>query len=323
VTNELSSPVSHIRDLCSPQDLLPVADVIEQCFAATLDEDGRDFIRQLRKAGRAALSEERSPYIREQELYPLRGFVWLDHDQIVGNLSLIPFIFRDHSYHLIANVAVLPQYRNQGIGRALTQHAIDHIRKFGSNEIWLQVREDNPIAQHLYQTLGFQERCRRDTWLLDAHQPLLSMKTSNLVITARRSSDWKSQLEWLENTYPKDVTWNFYLEESRFEPGFWNGLQNLIKANVLHHWAVRRDDRLLGLATWEATRHYADVLWLSVDPEVREIAIDALLQYFRCDFFSIRPIQINYPANEARQAFFDNAFKLQHTLIWMKLASQA
>jgi ribosomal protein S18 acetylase RimI-like enzyme len=321
VTTELSSNVSHIRNLCSPQDLLPVADVIEQCFAATMDEDGRDFIRQLRKAGRAALSDDRSTLIKEQDLYPLRGFVWLDHDQIVGNLSLIPFTFHDHTYHLIANVAVLPQFRNQGIGRALTEYAIEHIRRSGSNEIWLQVRDDNPVAQHLYQTLGFQERCRRDTWLLEAHQPLLSMKTSNLVITTRRASDWKNQRKWLESTYPQDVTWNFGLEESRFEPGFWNGLQNLIKANVLHHWAARRDDQLLGLATWEAMRHYADALWLCVNPDVQDIAIDALLQYFRSDFFSIRPVQINYPANQARQVFIDNAFHLQHTLIWMKISS--
>ncbi len=323
MTKGQSSPLTHIRALRSPQDLLPVADVIEQCFASTLDEDGRDFIRQLRKAGRIALSEDRLPFEREQDLYPLQGFVWLEEDQIVGNLSLIPFIFHDRIYQLIANVAVLPQFRNQGIGRALTEHAIDQVRKSGNNEIWLQVRDDNPVAQHLYQTLGFREHYRRDTWLLDAHQVAPIAKSSNIIITTRRSSDWKNHQKWLQNNYPQDITWNFHLEESRFEPGFWKGLQNLIKVNVLHHWAARKNDRLLGLATWEATRHFADVLWLSVDPEVQEIAIDALLQYFRSEFFSIRPVQINYPANEARQAFLNNSFKLQHTLIWMKFTSES
>lgn len=53
------------------------------------------------------------------------------------------------------NLAVSPEYRRQGVGRALVTALIDRLRQTGSHSITLEVRESNLPACQLYESLGF------------------------------------------------------------------------------------------------------------------------------------------------------------------------
>src|SRR5512140_1249571 len=108
---------SRIRKVNVGQDLLAVADLIEVCFATTLDEDGREYLRHLRSAARDASYLTLLQRAAERIASPLMGFVWEENNRVVGNLSLIPINRRGQSTFLIANVAVHPDYRGRGIGR--------------------------------------------------------------------------------------------------------------------------------------------------------------------------------------------------------------
>ncbi|MCR5484915.1 MAG: ribosomal protein S18-alanine N-acetyltransferase [Clostridiales bacterium] len=55
----------------------------------------------------------------------------------------------------ISNVAVLPEYRRKGIGRALISAAEDGAEKRGCDFITLEVRESNMSAISLYLKAGF------------------------------------------------------------------------------------------------------------------------------------------------------------------------
>ncbi|MEM0444439.1 MAG: ribosomal protein S18-alanine N-acetyltransferase [Nitrososphaerota archaeon] len=56
----------------------------------------------------------------------------------------------------IVSVAVLPEYRRRGIGRALMTEAINVLRKvYGCDEIYLEVRITNVQAINLYHSIGF------------------------------------------------------------------------------------------------------------------------------------------------------------------------
>ncbi len=44
--------VGHLRPLDVQRDLLAVADLIELCFASTMDADGEQYLRQMRRAAR-------------------------------------------------------------------------------------------------------------------------------------------------------------------------------------------------------------------------------------------------------------------------------
>ena len=53
------------------------------------------------------------------------------------------------------NLAVLPQYRKQGIGEALVTHLVQCLREKGAICLALEVRQSNEPAIRLYKKLGF------------------------------------------------------------------------------------------------------------------------------------------------------------------------
>ena len=55
----------------------------------------------------------------------------------------------------INNVAVDPTFRNQGIGYAMLQYAIDKCKDKGILSFTLEVRKSNEYAIRLYEKLGF------------------------------------------------------------------------------------------------------------------------------------------------------------------------
>ena len=71
------------------------------------------------------------------------------------------------SYRLVAdelqinNVAVRPDHRGRGYGRALVVSALDHARERGARTALLDVRRSNLPAQRLYFSLGFVQVAER------------------------------------------------------------------------------------------------------------------------------------------------------------------
>ncbi|BDZ55547.1 ribosomal protein S18-alanine N-acetyltransferase [Agromyces marinus] len=57
----------------------------------------------------------------------------------------------------IQTIAVDPDRRGAGLGRTLMLALIDEARRRGATELFLEVRADNPVARHLYDSLGFAE----------------------------------------------------------------------------------------------------------------------------------------------------------------------
>ncbi len=55
----------------------------------------------------------------------------------------------------INNVAMRPQFRQQGIGTALLQHVLAEARTLGARRATLEVRASNDGARRLYERLGF------------------------------------------------------------------------------------------------------------------------------------------------------------------------
>jgi [ribosomal protein S18]-alanine N-acetyltransferase len=55
----------------------------------------------------------------------------------------------------VLNLAVAPDFRRQGVARALLRAALSHFRKRRVEEVFLEVRESNQSAQALYLSSGF------------------------------------------------------------------------------------------------------------------------------------------------------------------------
>lgn len=311
---------SHIRQVNVPQDLLAIADLIEICFASTLDEDGRDYLRQLRWTARDVTYLSWLQGAAERITSPLYGFVWEEEGRIVGNLSLIPLYRRGKIIYLIANVAVHPDFRRRGIGRKLTQAALEHLRQRGVETAWLQVRDDNPAAYHLYLSLGFVERARRTTWLGRPCLGPVHQMIEGVTIHRRRASEWEQQLEWLRQVYPPDVAWNLPLNVGRLSPSPWHKILRFLRGEGQEHWSALQGDLPVGFLSWETTRSAADSLWLAAPLEREEQAILALLPHARAALAHRgRPLSLNYPAGRAGEAFLRAGFSHHQTLVWMSI----
>lgn len=320
---------SHLRRFDAGRDLKRVADLVEQCFADTLDADGRNYIRQMRSAAQNPFYTHFAGATAQRISGPLSGFVWEDDERLVGNLTLIPYYLQSKRAYLIANVAVDRLYRRRGIARHLTNKAIEYARQHEAEVVWLHVRQENEAALSLYRTLGFTERARRTTWLLDSNVAS-SSAIESLVrnydpgypqarITSRRREDWPAERAWLEDAYPKEVTWHLELRINKLAPGFWGGLYRFLVDMNINQWSARVSNRLLGVLVINTSYSYSDRLWLAASPEHENEAAYHLLSFCRQKLHLHASLSLDFPSGRAETGIQAAGFRPHQTLIWMCL----
>ena len=83
-------------------------------------------------------------------------------EQIVGYAGLSKV--SSSSSADIQTIAVTDSHRRVGIGRELMQRLIEQAAKLSATEVYLEVREDKPAPQKLYEQLGFQRIDRRENY---------------------------------------------------------------------------------------------------------------------------------------------------------------
>src|SRR5512141_1374816 len=220
-------PAGPLRPLNILHDLPQVADLIELCFSSTIDDEGQSYLDQMRRASRDNDFLRWAGRVVDSTSMPLSGFVWEDAGRIVGNASLVYQTYGTRKIAMIANVATHPDYRRQGIGRALTEGAMKHARRKGARELWLHVRDDNPTAIRIYEDLGFVERARRTTYYSRPGSPISSLTTpastgsegrSSLLIASPRPRDWPLQHSWLKRAHPYELSWYSRWDWERLGP---------------------------------------------------------------------------------------------------------
>lgn len=300
----------NLRAFDMRRDLLPVADLVELCFAGSLDADGRMYIRQMRQAAR------NSPLLMTQADLPMAGYVWQEKDAVVGNLSLIPHRHRGQRMFLIANVAVHPEHRRRGIARALTQAALQDVQRRGAAPTWLQVDDTNPPAVNLYRGMGFVERMKRTSWRAIPNANL-HIATSGINVRGRQTQDWKQQQLWLAGNYPEDVRWQLPLDLNLLQPGWRGALERALRERQVEQWSAVKSKDLLGVLSWQSSSLEADRLWLAAPQGAEEEAIPGLMQQAYAKLRLGRPLALNYPSGRAESAFAAAGFHAARRLIWM------
>lgn len=308
-----------LRPLHRARDLMAVADLIELCFASTMDADGRLYLQQMRETAREAAAIDWAVSGLEQAAgVPLEGFVWEEDNRLVGNLTLITLRRMNRRVFFVANVAVHTDYRRRGIGRKLTQAAIDYTRAFGAWEVWLQVRAENTPAVQLYESLGFTTVAARSAWVSGQAQPRPLQPRA--AVTNRGAVDWPRQREWLMETYPDDLTWHLPLNIDAFQPSFLRDLMHTFDGSRPVHWSARMGSALLGLLTLEASRLTTDNLWLAAPSYDAVDAILALVPHALQNLRSGRQATLNFPAGQCDSVLQAVGLTLHQTLVWMKIA---
>ncbi len=306
---------SQLRPLNPRRDLCAVADLIELCFAETLDGDGKRYLQRMRQVARKGNNWFNSAAF--QMSVTTEGFIWEENSQIIGNISLIPFANFGAPIYLIANVAVHPDARRRGIARALTDAALEWIQKRRVRSVWLQVRDDNLPAVNLYESAGFIERARRTTWTVQPGK-LEGVTLSGARIVSQKPRHWKLQRQWLRQNYPDDLFWYWPLRLGAFRPGLLTQMINFFTETRLRHWGVEKDGELFGLLSWRATTAYADQLWLATPPENEDVVLRAALPFIYWKERSRRPLSFDLPVGRAADTLQQFGFISSHTLVWME-----
>lgn len=318
-----SSLSRHVRPLNVLRDLPRVADLIELCFASSMDNEGQSYVRQMRRASRDMSFMRWASSAIESASLPLSGFVWEQDGRIIGNASLVPFRHKGKRLYLIANVATHPDYRRRGIARVLTEQAMQNARQRGAHELWLHVRDDNPGAVQMYSDLGFVECARRTTWRSSLNRPLnpspsrLEDGSGLPTVTGRYPQFWPQQLAWLNQLHPEELSWYRPFNWSSLKPGLWNWLYRLFIEFDLQQWAVQKNGQLQGVLAWMPTTHSSS-LWLACGPGADPESITSLLLQAYHSIAYRKNMVLEHPAGMQEQAIQAAGFNASRTLIWMR-----
>jgi ribosomal protein S18 acetylase RimI-like enzyme len=308
--------VNGLRPFDPGRDLLVLADLIEIGFARNLDSSGHQMVRGLRALGRLGwLGGILSRWLLPPAANP-QGFVWEEQGQVLGNASLLPVTGYPQRW-VMANVAVFPEQRRRGIGRALILASIEHARKQGAREIFLQVDQDNEAAKQLYLSLGFRSIGPRTTWVgriseLDLSTSLVSP------VRRRKSSEWRQQWNLARHLHPEGLVWPYPTRAGYFRPKVW---QERFGIHPDRHWVWLEGDRLIGSASlrWGLEPNQLRMILLVNDEHRGQIERDLLITSLK----NLRPygavVHMDYPTGEAEQVFRKIGFSDLRRLVWMSL----
>ena len=308
---------ANLRPLSILRDLPAVADLIELCFSSTMDNDGKRYVQDMRRAGNDNSFLKWANRAADSTSLPLTGYIWEENGKIIGNASLVPFRNNKQRVYLIANVAVHPDHRRKGIARILTERAMQHAHEKKINNIWLHVRDDNPGAIDLYTQLGFVERARRTSWqaVTDSHAPILK---TDIAITNRHPRDWQTQLNWLSRLYPDLLAWHRNLTFASLRPGLFNWLYLLFIDMNIRQWTAVRKDQMEAALAWIPDGR-GESLFPAISDRSDPVALTALLLQARRDMSPYYPkVAMEFPSTEFDGAILAAGFKSLRTLIWMQ-----
>ena len=317
------NPISNLRpDQLRPfdarRDLNVVADLIESSFSLTLDADGRRYLRRMREAASRKKYKGWSGWGGRSRGYALSGFVWEEDGMVVGNLSLVPFIYKRQKIYLIANVAVKQEYRRRGIAQALTTAALERCRQRKVDATWLQVRHDNEAAENLYLKRGFNPQARRTTWIASQEK----LKRGNIEgynVTFRRLKHWPFHRTWLGVNYPENLRWHYFNHFLVINPSYTSIMTRLLDDSIVRHWVVQQGHETLGIMSWHRSHRYTDRLWLAAPPEHESAVLNAVVPRLKYNHRFTRQITLDYPDGQASETLSNLGFERKTTLIWMEV----
>jgi len=129
----------------------PVANLVAGVFGGELGPGARYVLRRMRQVARWG---SLGLLLWGADVLRVPGFVWVEGGQVVGNISLRRAA--SPGGWMIGNVAVHPDWRGRGIGRALVEAAVRQASEQGGIWVGLEVREDNSVARRLYDRMGFE-----------------------------------------------------------------------------------------------------------------------------------------------------------------------
>lgn len=299
----------------------PVAELIAQSFAGELGPQARIVLRRMRRMARWGGLGLWLWGIQSTAIGAL-GFVWVEDGEVVGNVSLR----RSSSPGgwMVGNVAVRPDWRGQGIGRALTEAAVSTARERGASWVGLEVREDNDVARGLYERMGFTPVGS----LLELARPegrsWPSMEAPPISLRRARAGESRTLYRLaqvgLESSHRKVLE----IRRSAYRAGWEVRLAAWLEGCRENWWVLEEDGRLVGalhiVSRWPMDWHSIEVL---VEQEQLDDLGPSLAQAGLATLSQRRPWESTTSLPGPREAlepvFSDVGFRRVRRLLQMRL----
>ena len=318
----------HIRPLDLSKDLREVADIIETCFDLYLDDDGYRFLRHLRSISANRLLQSKAQLFLR---IPMQGFVWEQDGRIIGNLNLMFVratmqesrpLFPKPGY-LIANVATYPEYEGQGIAKALTEHALNYLKSRNIQNVYLQVRDNNPAAIHIYKSFGFEEFSRRSTWFKMPQRNNYELsETFEYQIEEPKWKDWQSIKIMFQKNYPRNVQWHLPIQIPLIRSDFIGYLNRSFYDIEFKQWALYKKSEnhsVIGSVAWQSSKNMTNYIWIASELENETIVFKNLIPFLE-NKINRKKITLDYPINRGNNILTSLGFTHKQNLIWMNWA---
>jgi [ribosomal protein S18]-alanine N-acetyltransferase len=144
---------------CDPSDIIPVMEI----NLKTLPEHYSDYFYE------SLLAELPEAFLVAEVERKLVGYIMCKIEYGFSNFKKLGFVKKGH----VVSVAVLPDHRQKGIGRALVEEAIVGVKLKKSDELYLEVRCSNSEAIKLYEKIGFIIKQRLKAYYRDGEDAYL------------------------------------------------------------------------------------------------------------------------------------------------------
>lgn len=296
------------------RDMAGVARVVQMAFAGQLDASGQRMLRDMRMLGAAGwLGWALGRLILPPGSSP-DGFVWIEAGQIVGNVSLLSVDGEPRRW-VMANVAVHPDHRRRGIGRALVRAALEQAAQRRSEIVVLQVDRANQGARELYLSLGFRVTSTRTTWVRP--RGLRRPHPATLPgLRPRAFPEWREQWDLGRQLYPDGFWWPFPPDERLFRG---SGVPAAMGMDWTRHWVWKPEADMLASLSAHARLMSGYRFLLMVDPARKGAVEKAVLARALAELPEGSGGMLEYAAGDAEPDLWELGFRPDRTLTWMAL----
>ena len=144
---------------CEEKDLASVIDI----NMITLPEHYSDYFFE------SILRELPEAFIIAEINDKIIGYIMCKIEFGFSNFRKLGFVKKGH----VVSVAVLPEHRGKGLGKALMLEGINGVMHRKSDEIYLEVRMSNESAIKMYQKIGFQIKSKLRAYYRDGEDAYL------------------------------------------------------------------------------------------------------------------------------------------------------
>jgi RimJ/RimL family protein N-acetyltransferase len=147
-------------------EIVPIAQDHIESFHRALDFVARE--RRYLAFLEAPSLESMRAFVLDNIKYGYPELVAVSAGQVVGWCDVLPNPRPIHAHVGVLGMALLPEFRQQGIGGRLIRQTLDAAHAFGLHRVELTVRENNAVAIEPYKKVGFAiEGLQRSRILVD------------------------------------------------------------------------------------------------------------------------------------------------------------